>query len=643
MPGPGSYFSRGARNLATTPSNRWDRLRNINFNTIQVGEVVNNAGNGVVNVVTKGPNASPTSESTNNTRNLTVTMLNPYVSQKPSYHTGTDPAEFEDSQTTSGAVFPAPQPGTLGLVAFAEDNENMGYWLGAFLEPGTGHSIPDFATTNSHAGSADRTRELASEVGLPAGENVKQSLDGSELTDRRKRPIHPFAERLRDQGLLVDTVRGQTTSSAMRDNAGQVLGFNTPGATGTTTQLRDGVPSRVTRLGGHTFTMDDGSTDGKNNLVRIRSSKGHQLLLHDTEELVYIANGTGNCWIELTSSGKIDIYAKDSVSIHTNADFNFRADRDINFEAGRNVNIKSVERFKLEGENMEQLATNDYKIDVRNTFDLNALDTRFDVRDFSMNSKNFDIVNKLNYKIKASEFDLATAFGMTLSAGTGIEIKSNELQNQIWRNTYNATKIYNKGQSVVFNNIFYEAATKTIAPAPASTPVPPGGNSASGAPAWIPLVSLPPFVPSITHTDIRLDSKIGVGGGLPNAKVQVLSQNDIVATSIQGSAFIDTPGGQIHLNKPGAPAEPAAIASLASSLTPIIGQAEPTSSLGISEFTLWENPVNDPDSDWAETTYLTTNSTLSIMRRIPEHEPWTLHETQDRETTSKYETDREAG
>lgn len=632
------YFSRDTKNLNTTPVQRWGRLANLNFNTIQVAEVTNNAGNGNVMVVTKGPNASPTSNDTNSVREIPCTMLNPYVSQKPSYQTGTDPGSFEDSQTTSGACFPAPQPGTLGLVAFAEDNPNMGYWLGAFLEPGTGHTIPDFASTDSHAGSRDQVRESPSEIGYPAGENVKQSLDGSEPTDRRKRPIHPFTERLREQGLLVDTVRGQTTSSAMRDQAGQVLGFNTPGAPGTSTQLSPGGSEvKVTRLGGHTFSMDDGTSEGKNNLVRIRSSKGHQLLLHDTEELVYIANGTGNCWIELTSDGKVDIYAKDSVSIHTNADFNFRADRDVNIEAGRNINLKSVERFKLEGEDMEQLATNDYKIDVRNSYDLNALDTRFHVRDFGVHSDNFDITNKLNYKIKSSEYDLNTAFGMTLSAGTGVEIKSNELINQIWKPTYNATKIYNKGQSVVFNNLFYEAATKTVSPAPVNAPVPPGGNSASGAPAWIPLVSIPPFVPKVTHTDIRLDSKIGVGGGADDAKVQVLSQNDIVQTSLQGSVFVDSPAGQIHLNKPGPPASPTEIASIT-----LLTEASPTSARGVVPFTLWDNPVNDPDSEWAETTYLTTNSTNSIMRRIPEHEPWTNHETQDREATSKYETDREA-
>jgi uncharacterized protein (DUF2345 family) len=43
----------------------------------------------------------------------------------------------------------------------------------------------------------------------------------------------------------------------------------------------------------------------------------------------------------MTSNGKIDIYAQDSVSIHTGTDLNIRADRDINLEAGRNINMRT--------------------------------------------------------------------------------------------------------------------------------------------------------------------------------------------------------------------------------------------------------------------------------------------------------------
>jgi putative chitinase len=87
--------------------------------------------------------------------------------------------------------------------------------------------------------------------------------------------------------------------------------------------------------------MDDGHVNGQNELVRLRTRTGHQILMHNSQDLIYIANSKGTAWIELTSNGKIDIFAQDSVSIHTENDFNFRADRDINLEAGRNIHIRA--------------------------------------------------------------------------------------------------------------------------------------------------------------------------------------------------------------------------------------------------------------------------------------------------------------
>jgi hypothetical protein len=76
--------------------------------------------------------------------------------------------------------------------------------------------------------------------------------------------------------------------------------------------------------------------------VRIRTRTGHQILLHNSEDLIYIGNAKGTTWIELTSNGKIDIYAKDSISVHTENDLNFTADRDINFNANGDINLNSA-------------------------------------------------------------------------------------------------------------------------------------------------------------------------------------------------------------------------------------------------------------------------------------------------------------
>ena len=76
-----------------------------------------------------------------------------------------------------------------------------------------------------------------------------------------------------------------------------------------------------------------------NELVRLRTRTGHPNILHNSEDLIYIANARGTSWIEMTSNGKIDIYGADSISVHPEQDLNFTADRDINPIAGQDVNV----------------------------------------------------------------------------------------------------------------------------------------------------------------------------------------------------------------------------------------------------------------------------------------------------------------
>jgi hypothetical protein len=95
--------------------------------------------------------------------------------------------------------------------------------------------------------------------------------------------------------------------------------------------------------------------------------------LHNSEDLIYIGNSKGTAWIELTSDGKIDVFANDSINFRTKGDFNFYADRDINFEAKRNVNIKAATEMQLEtGTNYNLFVGTNGKITVGAAMDLNV-------------------------------------------------------------------------------------------------------------------------------------------------------------------------------------------------------------------------------------------------------------------------------
>jgi len=294
--------------------------------------------------------------------------------------------DFKNTQQSYGMWFIPPDIDTKVLVTFVEGSADLCYWFACVPDDFMNFMIPDGRPTTVFT-----TPGTSSQDGrrLPVGEFNKNINDpsGNQQPTTYIKPVNQdFVNVLTDAGLLEDDFRGLTSSSARREIPSSVFGINTPGPMdkrpGSPTIDRGPKDKSVlvpsSRLTGHSIVMDDG--DDKilrkgpakdtpaeyiavetsrasdippgsemfpaNELFRIRTRTGHQILLHNTEDLIYIANARGTAWIELSSNGKIDVFAADSISFHTQQDINFTADRDINFTAGNNVNINATSEFK---------------------------------------------------------------------------------------------------------------------------------------------------------------------------------------------------------------------------------------------------------------------------------------------------------
>jgi len=300
---------------------------------------------------------------------VTCYYMSHYWSGTPKTFNGTANT-FQDTQKSWGLWIPTPEIGSVVIVIYIEGNSGKAYWLGGVIhsnyDQNKNFAVPDKAATTYNIEDNGKR--------LPVSEwNESVTEPGPPDTEKLK-PVDPISKIFEMQGLLEDDIRGITSTSSRRESPSSVFGFNTPGPLDYTSPKKDiGTVDDtslafVHRLGGSSFVMDDGdkkyfrktpASDGPpeyvkgidgggdnriphNDLVRIRTRTGHQILLHNSEDLIYIGNASGTTWIELTSNGKIDIFAEDSISIHTSNDLNIRADRDINLEAGRNVNIKAV-------------------------------------------------------------------------------------------------------------------------------------------------------------------------------------------------------------------------------------------------------------------------------------------------------------
>jgi len=378
-----------------------------------------------------------------------VKYLSPFYGVTSYDFLGLDPDTHNEAQKAYGMWMIPPDVGSYVVVIFLNGDEKRGYWIGCpMINENMNFTVPGYASTGYIVDESRQTDREKSRV--PVSEYNKKIHEGNEDPTKKLKPEHPFAKVLEDQGLLKDDTRGITTSSGRREVPSMVFGISTPGPTdksGKTGKVGKAESEEnshfVSRLGGSSFVMDDGDdkwereklpTDGPpiyksveekkfglrdrphNELIRLRTRTGHQILLHNSEDLIYISNARGTAWIELTSDGKIDIFSEDSISIRTKQDFNFYCDRDFNLEVGRNFNTKvHGEMHTKVIKDQVLIVDRDQKIHIKRRKD-ETVDEQFrqtvndDVKKYYAKDYSHNIDGRFDYRV---------ADGVSFTAGNG--------------------------------------------------------------------------------------------------------------------------------------------------------------------------------------------------------------------------------
>ena len=222
-----------------------------------------------------------------------------------------DNEEITDGTPKTYGMWPQPPAvGTEVLVGFTASRQE-GFLIGTLQSKDRNHMLGGRASGIDHDGEVS-----------PVGE--KNPMDNNEPFKRPK--DKDFADILKTQGLDKDFVRGHSMSSARRESPSRVFGFTT--------------------RAGHVLSMDDGTSSNADEAlsrnIRIRTRGGAQILIDDTNKMIFINNHDGTSWMELTEDGNLDVYAQSDISIHTESDFNLHAKGNINMQADKGVNIKST-------------------------------------------------------------------------------------------------------------------------------------------------------------------------------------------------------------------------------------------------------------------------------------------------------------
>jgi hypothetical protein len=302
--------------------------------------------------------ASGTPDNPNSWR--TVSYCPPFYGLTPKSGTSAGVGGYTPgNQQSYGMWFTPPDIGVNVLCVFVEGDPSKGYYIGCIPEPGISHMIPAIGS----APAAQATTQNDTQSGYFGGSAslpvTEINADNTAIGDspqfwKQPKPVHSYvAATMFQQGLINDPVRGPIASSSQRESPSNCYGISTPGrpiyqggvddadADKAAAQLKPQDVNVIGRRGGHTFVMDDGDVDGNNNLVRIRTAKGHQITMSDDGNAFYICHANGQTWVELGQEGTLDVFSTNSINLRTQGTLNFHADQDINMYAGKNLNIKS--------------------------------------------------------------------------------------------------------------------------------------------------------------------------------------------------------------------------------------------------------------------------------------------------------------
>jgi len=268
---------------------------------------------------------------------------------------------YVENSVSYGMWTSPPDVGTTVICVFINGDMNYGYCIGCVPSPEKLHMVPAIGATETvvlnpgETGYGGATRLPVSNINT----NNTKINDAALFFDQPK-PVHSYAATVfAQQGLLRDPIRGPIGSSAQRETPSRVgFGVSTPGrpiyAGGYTDETLVSADSAaktqiISRRAGHSIVMDDGDISGRDQLLRLRTSLGHQILMSDDGQTLFIIHANGQSYIELGKEGTIDMYSTNSVNIRTQGDLNLHADNNININAAKDLTMKA-KTIKLESE-----------------------------------------------------------------------------------------------------------------------------------------------------------------------------------------------------------------------------------------------------------------------------------------------------
>lgn len=284
-------------------------------------------------------------------------------------HVGTRGSGIQESQGgIAYGMWAIPKVGAQVLVMCIDSDPNQRAYFGCVYDQHTPHTLPHGRFMYDDHPSLDNTispsgpytsREQPIE---PLNTNMKQAFGN------KAAPNYEWQNRAADYtASALDVQNMGSTASGVADDKDIVKdgwtsrqGYDTnrqdPDAPAPYTgKSYDSMVYSFTSPGFHSFSMDDRM---ENCRVRLRTTSGHQIIMDDTNERIYIATAKGENWIEMDQTGNVDIYASNKVNIRSKQTINMTSDDTIRMTAAKGIHMVSGGEIRMQAAEDISIKTN---------------------------------------------------------------------------------------------------------------------------------------------------------------------------------------------------------------------------------------------------------------------------------------------
>jgi hypothetical protein len=279
-----------------------------------------------------------------------ATYMSPLAGQTRDYPAG--PESRKTSGFMSYGMWTPPKNGALVVVGFLYNDANRRVYLGSYFRDHGNRSLP---TGRNRSDLASTPVSDTFEPVEPQTTNLKaQFQDKLTAPEARTRGAY-------ERAVAQDKTEKDGTEGYQLDLIEPASAKKEP--------LYDPQTYTWTTPGRHSIIMQDHPDTGR---MRLKTAAGHQVILDDANERIYVSTAKGNTWLELDQDGRVHLYGADSISISTGGDFNVTAVGDLNLNAGGNVGIQAGAAMRIAGCAKTSVSGNGLNLESAAEFSLKA-------------------------------------------------------------------------------------------------------------------------------------------------------------------------------------------------------------------------------------------------------------------------------